>query len=497
MARVRYESTDKAWAKEKLLALQQTLDSIPYTSTFDQLYDEFNTTQLVAWTRPDFWKLMLAIRKQGLGGMRRARIEAPKLNAKQQARLKDLMPKNRGEIDRLPYTSDFNRLYSEFSKYFSTPLTKRELWLACLHIAKAAIKKPAKPLLEKAIRRVRAGINAFNRIGGANRLDDALITIHHAMEMILKAGLLQHIVPVIDRESGHYLQFKPCLRMAVHDDKAKFLSQEDRQVLLAIDAARGDAYHGLLELDEAEAYAMISSAIEIFQKILWEVFWKDLADSLGSMVLPISTIPLASSVMLLDRKDAQIKQLLAAGDDHRALGAARSLAILEKASQGLDDVRVTESEVKDTLKRIGESESMPAAFPGIAGLPVTQTDSGATIFIAVRRSGSSLHANETTDDEHGPVIAVDHRDYRDTHPFRFNDVKDRVGLTQHRLRGIIAELKLKESPDCYHEHGPAKGQKTPGYSQKAVSEIKKFVESYDGDLLDLYRKHVMKKKRPR
>lgn len=92
---------------------------------------------------------MLAIRKQGLGGDRRSRTEAPKLNAKQRARLKELMPRTRGEIDRLPYTKEFDRIHAEFSKYLSAPLGKRDLWLSCLTIAKAAIKKPAEPVLDK------------------------------------------------------------------------------------------------------------------------------------------------------------------------------------------------------------------------------------------------------------------------------------------------------------------------------------------------------------
>jgi len=489
MARSQYTAEDRDWATETLRGLEVPLDAVPYTPRFDELFDEFNASQINAWTRPEFWKLLLAARKKGLGGPRRARTSAPTLNAKQQARLKDLMPRTRGEVDRLPYTSSFNSLYTEFSRYLSKPLPKRDIWLACLHIAKAAIRKNARPLLEKAVRRIRAGINAFNRIGGENRLDDSVITTHHAMEMLLKAALIQHDISIIDPDTGHYAQFKPCLREAVHADKARFLSHEDRQLLLALDAARGDSYHGLLELDETEAFALVSSTIRIFQKMLWEVFWKDLSDELGSLVLPISTIPLASSLVLLNRKYAQIRELLDAGESARALAATRSLAILEKASAGGEDARVTEREVRESLERVETEDSIAAAFPGIAGLPITQSDSGATIFIAVKRKGSDASEDGDADSQ---IIAVEHRDYRDTHPFRFKELKERVGLTQHTLRGVLAELNVKNRPECFHQHGPAKGQKTDGYSQAAVELIRNFVESYDGDLLDLYRKHCRK-----
>ena len=492
MARSSYSKEDRAWGKARLQALAEPLDSIPYTQQFDELFMEFNESRLTRWTRPDLWKLLLAIRKQGLGGSRRPRIPAPTLNAKQQARLKELMPKTRGEVDRLPYTAEFDRIYHEFSRYISASITKRDVWLACLHIAKASISKQARPLLDKAIRRVRAAINSFNRIGGENRLDDAIITSHHAMEMLLKAGLLQRKASIIDPKTGHYLQFKPCLRTAVHVDKHKFLAYEDQQVLLAIDSARGDAYHGLLELDETEAYTLISSSINIFQKILWDVFWKDLSDLLGSLVLPISTIPLASSAILLDRKHNQIRSLLESGENQRALAASRSLVILEKASQGHDDARVTENEVKQALKRIEDEEEIYNVFPGIAGLPITQTDSGATIFIAVKRSGAAFQAVDA--ENRGPaIVAVKKIDPRDTHPFSFTEVNNRVSITRNQLIGVMRELNIKDNPDFYHQHGPASGAKTDGYSQKAIEAIQKFVESYDGDLGKLYAKHCMKK----
>ncbi|MEM6503858.1 MAG: hypothetical protein AAF711_00175 [Planctomycetota bacterium] len=491
MARSSYSKEERAWGKAKLLAMPQPLDAIPYTKQFDELFCEFNDSRLTPWTRPDFWKLLLAIRKQGLGGTRRPRIPAPKLNAKQQARLKELMPKTRGEVDRLPYTLKFDRIFRDFSKYISERVEKRDVWLACLHVAKAAISKQARPLLEKSIRRVRAAINAFNRIGGENRLDDAIITSHHAMEMLVKAGLLQKRASIIDPHTGHYLQFKPSLRIAVHDDSRLFLTHEDQQVLLAVDSARGDAYHGLLELDETEAFALISSSIDIFQKVLWEVFWKDLSDLLGSLVLPISTVPLADSAVLLDRKHKQIRSFLEAGEPQRALAAARSLAILEKASQGNDDARVTDKEVKHALQRIERDDAMQDVFPGIAGLPITQTDSGATIFIAVKRSGAAFQTDAVN---HGAaVVAVKEIDPRDSHPFSFSMVNSRVSITRNQLIGVMRELKIKENPDFYHQHGPASGTKTDGYSPKAIEAIRKFAETYDGDLGELYGKHCNRK----
>jgi hypothetical protein len=211
------------------------------------------------------------------------------------------------------------------------------------------------------------------------------------------------------------------------------------------------------------------------------------------LVLPISTVPLASSAVLLDRKHQQIKRLLEAGEKQRAVAAARSLAILEKATQGVDDVKVSVREAADTLERVRAQSDMLSVFPGIAGLPITQTETGATLFISVKRRGGAFDATEVAGDGTA-FVAVQKRDPKDSHPFRFTDVCQRVGVTRNKLYGVMCELKIKENPDYYHQHGPATGLKTDGYSQQAIDAIQKFIESYDGDLGQFYRKHCQSRR---
>ena len=160
----KYAKTDRDWAINALRESELAADSLPYTQEFEALFKEFNGSQLVAWTRPDFWKLLLTVRKRGLGRQARVKVESPELSLKQIARLRELMPEKRGEVDRLPYTSRFDSIYAEFKKFVAGQITKREVWLACLKIVKSRVRPKAKPFLDKAILRLRSAINAFREV---------------------------------------------------------------------------------------------------------------------------------------------------------------------------------------------------------------------------------------------------------------------------------------------------------------------------------------------
>jgi len=404
------------------------------------------------------------------------------------------MPTSRGEVDRLPYTQAFDELFAEFKKFVSGPLTKRDVWLACLRLAKSKMRPKARPFIDKSIRLLRAAINHFNTIGDENRTDSTLVSLHHALEMLLKGSLIQQELTIVDNETGHYIAFKFAVKQALNDDEGRFISHPDAQVLRAIDASRNDSYHGLLELDETELYLLCNTGVSAFGKILMEVFGIDLAEQLESRVLPISTIPLSSPMILLDRKGEHIRSLLSAGEAERALAATRSLIVLEKAASNVEDINLTEAEVKAKLKEVIEGRAIGDCFPAVAGLPIAQSGPGAVILLSLRgkKNESVIGA---TDDGRTKVVAVQQLRPQDTHPHRLKEVVGRVGLSRNIVIGIIAELKLKDREDCCFLHGPSGAQKTPGYSEKAIGEIRKFAESYDGELKGLYAKHCVRKTR--
>lgn len=488
MAAEKYTAADRAWAIKALQDSTLAADSLPYTPEFDAIHKRFQAEHLEPWELPQFWKLLLAVRKRGLGRQERERVDGPDLTLKQRARLRELMPISRGEVDRLPYTSGFDDLYAEFKKFLSADISKRDVWLACLRLAKSKMRPKAKPFVEKSLRLLRASINEFNTIGDQNRHDSTLVHLHHALEMLLKGSLIQQDLPVVETDSGYFVTFKFAVKQALHDPEGQFIGHSDAQVLRAIDASRGDAYHGLLELDETELYLLCNTGVATFGKVLMEVFGIDLAEELESRVLPISTIPLANPMILLDRKGEQIRMLLNAGEQERALAATRSVLILNKAASDEEDAQISEAEVKGKLKEIVDGKALGDVFPAVAALSIAQSGPGAVILLSVRGKKNEQIV-VVPDDGKTPIVAVRQLRPEHTHPHRLTEVVKKTGLGRNVVLGIIAELKLKDREDCCFMHGPQAALKTAGYSEKGIAEVRKFAESYDGELKALYAKH--------
>ncbi len=499
MTTEKYTAADRTWAIKALQSSTLTADSLPYTPDFDSLHKRFQAERIEPWDRPRFWTLLLAVRKRGLGRQERERVDGPDLTLKQRARLRELMPVSRGEVDRLPYTTAFDDLYAEFKKFLSRNIGERDVWLACLRLAKSKMRPKAKPFVDKSLRLLKAAINTFNTIGDLNRADASLVHLHHALEMLLKGSLIQQDLPVVEAETGHFVSFKFAVKQALHDSDGQFIGHSDAQVLRAIDASRGDAYHGLLELDETELYLLCNTGVSTFGKVLMEVFGVDLAEVLESRVLPISTIPLANPMILLDRKGEQIRTLLNAGEQERALAATRSVLILNKAASNEEDAQISEADVKVKLKEVAAGKALAEVFPAVAALSIAQSGPGAVILLSVRGKRNE-QVVMVPDDGKTPVVAVRQLRPEHTWPHRLTEVVKKTGLGRNVVLGIIAELKLKGREDCCFMHGPQAASKTAGYSEKAVAEIRTFAESYDGDLRTLYAKHYgskTKKSRPK
>jgi len=172
----------------------------------------------------------------------------------------------------------------------------------------------------------------------------------------------------------------------------------------------------------------------------------------------------------------------------------RSLAILEKAVGETEDAQITDEEVKLKLKEVEAAEHISDCFPRVLGLTFASAGNGAVIHLSVTGK-KHLPIVAVPADGATAVVGVRELHPEDSHPHRTQDLVERTGLSRNRLLGVIAELGLKDNPDCCYFHGPRGSQKTPGYSEKAVHKIRQFVETYDGDIGVLYVKHIMKRKK--
>ena len=129
-------------------------DSLPYTTTFDDLKKQYETSQGEKISDHDFWLLLDKIGKFGkFGGLaavgkRKKGSKAPNLSSDEQLEILRLLLDWIGNRDHLPYTAKFDQMRRRFAKLTGRKLSKHEFWRAVSNEAKNA-RKP-KPVHEAA-----------------------------------------------------------------------------------------------------------------------------------------------------------------------------------------------------------------------------------------------------------------------------------------------------------------------------------------------------------
>jgi hypothetical protein len=139
------------------LRLAGGLDSLPYTSDFDTLYDDFTREHgrvlpsLIEVTRAEsrknaFWMVLLNLRKSGRLRAVVRRNDAMPLEVSDLemsvARSGMLLPLARSDRERLPYTAEFAEIFGRFQREchrrsFPSSLNRHGLWRVVVRIMKS------------------------------------------------------------------------------------------------------------------------------------------------------------------------------------------------------------------------------------------------------------------------------------------------------------------------------------------------------------------------
>ena len=128
--------------RELLIALYEktgrTADDLPYTPHFESLYQSYAERYgQTPPTRQEAWRHLLNIRKRGiLPKLGEARSRPPEVSDEAAATLRDMLGKDIGKRDRLPYTKRFDEIVDEFNKTQARPLSPHLVWRLVATLAK-------------------------------------------------------------------------------------------------------------------------------------------------------------------------------------------------------------------------------------------------------------------------------------------------------------------------------------------------------------------------
>jgi hypothetical protein len=116
----------------------RTADDLPYTPHFEQLYAPYAAAHPQPQpSRAEVWRHLLNLRKsKKLPKLGEARSMPPDLSEESRQSLRDLLGRDIGKRDRLPYTKRFDDLVDSFNKTLPHPLSPHLIWRVIATLAK-------------------------------------------------------------------------------------------------------------------------------------------------------------------------------------------------------------------------------------------------------------------------------------------------------------------------------------------------------------------------
>jgi hypothetical protein len=130
-------------AKKDLLVelyqkLGRTADDLPYTPHFESLYGPYAASHGEPKpSRAEVWRHLLNLRKAGkLPKLGDAKSKPPDVDPESRAKLRELLGKDIGKRDRLPYTPRFDQIADAFNKTQPRALAPHLVWRLIATLAK-------------------------------------------------------------------------------------------------------------------------------------------------------------------------------------------------------------------------------------------------------------------------------------------------------------------------------------------------------------------------
>jgi catechol 2,3-dioxygenase-like lactoylglutathione lyase family enzyme len=116
----------------------RTADDLPYTPHFETLYRDYAAAHGDPKpTRGEVWRHLLNLRKGGkLPKLGPARSMPPEISVEERDRLKNMLGKDIGKRDRLPYTDRFDKLVDEFNGTQTRKISPHLVWRLIATLAK-------------------------------------------------------------------------------------------------------------------------------------------------------------------------------------------------------------------------------------------------------------------------------------------------------------------------------------------------------------------------
>lgn len=303
-------------------------------------------------------------------------------------------------------------------------------------------------LRDRALASLRRSVREFNSFDEEGRSTAVLRDLHHSLEMLLKAALVQRGVTVFDRRTGQSLSFDKCLRLSSEHLQ---ITTDEAGTLRAIDALRNEEQHWFAEVSEGLLYLHTRAGVTLFDELLHRALGERLANHLPHRVLPISAEPPRDLQLLIDEEFTAIKALLAPGRRRRPEARARIRALLAMEALNADEVRVSKRDVDRVQCGILEGKDRYVVFPRLNTVQSEVDGEGLEVRVRfTRRDGEGAPVRLIAADDPRAAAAIREVDLQRKYHRSAKELATALGLTAPMAVAVRRALEIDNDPSCRH-----------------------------------------------
>lgn len=352
-----------------------------------------------------------------------------------------------------------------------------------------------------AIHSFRLAIELFNRPYDEGRVEAVLIILNHAFEMLLKGAILENGGQIRDRDGeGQTYSFEKCVNKCRHGDRDNddliILSESEGAALLVINNQRDFAQHEQVQINEHQLFLEARQSIDIFERVLNEVFDETLGTYVPERVLPLSTMVPIDIVNVIENEVQEVRDHLSSGEQ---IQARQRIKAIESLERGLEDEGITpaQSEVDQILEAIEEGQDIEQIFPHVFAALTGDMDAGGGLRIQLGsdRGLPAAYIPEDEIDDDTDVFLFTEKNLHDRFPLNpmqaLENINERLDeeISLPKCKAIMEEIGIRDDRDYYRpDISLGHGDSRQGYHLDAVEEVVRTIE--DGvDPEEVWEKH--------
>lgn len=343
---------------------------------------------------------------------------------------------------------------------------------------------------QSAVNSFRLAVELFNRPYDEGRVESVLIQLNHAFEMLLKGAILQQGGHIRDDDGdGNTYGFETCVNICRYGQdehgSLRCISESQGAVLHALNHQRDFAEHEQVQINEGQLYLQSRQCIEIFRKVLEDVFDDQLANHLPERVLPLATLMPVDIVNLIQEEVTEIERLM---EDNRVESARKRVKSLESLERGLDDDgrTPTQSEIDERISEIVNGENLEGVFPHVFAALSGEEDigRGRRIQFGSDEGIPATYVPEDELDDETDVYLFSEKNLHDRYPlnpFQLRDaIREELGreITWARCKAVMKEIGVLDDRDYHREEiSLGEGDSREGFTNETVDRVVEAIEA--------------------